>query len=179
MLNFCKICLSASLRLQCLNWALALRPRGRRLFPRNHEKYKNKGDEASKERNTHNQNPRCARKKKTLTVARGRRKSQSKSKTLASNLKKKKINPKPSICYNVLKNHLLTIESIEPLKNQRKRVRKRSVGGYLKPQSQRNGRPLGQQFDFSLFVHFLIFRSCSYHFQLKSTIFLCPMPREF
>ena len=77
--------LSMSFRLRWLSWALALCPRGNQLSPRIHEKYINKGNKAGRETNTHNQNPRCAGKKKTLTVVHGRKKVQSKTETLASN----------------------------------------------------------------------------------------------
>ena len=73
------------MRLRRLSWALALCPRGNRLSPRSHENDRNKKDKAGRERNTHNQNPRCAGKKKTLVVACERKKVQSKTETLASN----------------------------------------------------------------------------------------------
>ena len=50
-----------------------------------HEKDRDKGDEAGKEKSTHNRNPRCTGMKKTLIVAHGRKNVQSKTETLASN----------------------------------------------------------------------------------------------
>ena len=92
--------LSVSLQLRelrRLSWALALCLRGNRLSPMSHEKDKNKGDEAGREKITHNQNPRCMGKEKTLVVARGRKKVQSKTETLASNPPKNPIQSLQSI----------------------------------------------------------------------------------
>ena len=89
--------ISASFRLRRLSWALVLYSRGNRLSPRSHEKYRNKGDEVGRERNTHNRNPRCAGKKKTLTMALQRNKVQSKTETLASNPPKNPIQSLQSV----------------------------------------------------------------------------------
>ena len=89
--------LSVSLRLRRLNWVLALCPRGNWFSPRSHEKYINKGDESGRERSTHNWNPRCARKKKTLIVVCGRKKVQSKIETIASNPPKNPIQSLQSV----------------------------------------------------------------------------------
>ena len=83
-----------SLRLRRLSWALALCPKGSRLSPRIHKKDRNKADEAGRERNTQNRNPRCTEMEKNLTVKRGRKKLQSKTETLGSNLP---INPIQSL----------------------------------------------------------------------------------
>ena len=45
--------------------------------------------------------------------------------------------------------------------------------------SDRSPSQRGQHFDFSIFVYFLVFWSSLCLSQLKSPIFLCPMPREF
>ena len=75
------VCLS---RLRRLSWVLALCPRGSCLSPKSHKKFRNEGDEAGREKNTHTRNPRCVGKVLKLAMTRGQRRSHLKSKTLAS-----------------------------------------------------------------------------------------------